>query len=354
MLLSKEALGWSELFESERRSSNVELSQVARVIAEHRGWYVVHDGEKERWAQPSASLRKSYTSRGGLRPAVGDWVVLTREAEPLVDSVFSRRSKLSRRAAGGEVQEQVVGANVDVVLVLSPIVPPVNIRRLERFLAMVRDGGARPAIALTKIDLCDDVAGDVEKVREIAGDAAIFPVCALTGEGVDALQSLLVAASTLALVGTSGAGKSTLINHWLGGDVLETREVRDDGKGRHTTTRREMRVLPNGALVIDTPGVRELALWDDGEGLEETFPDVDALTTQCRFTDCSHQAEPGCAVRAAIASGEVSEERVAAFMKLRLEQLHLSRERDASSRAKHKNELKKIAKSLKAHYKARR
>lgn len=329
-------------------------ASIARVFAEHRGWYVVHDGDTERWVQPSASLKKTYSTEGALRPAVGDWVVLSTGADALVEAVIPRRSKLSRRAAGGEVQEQVVAANVDVVLVLAAIVPAVNVRRLERFLAMIRDGGARPALALSKIDLCDDVETEITKVRSVSGDAPIFPVCALTGEGVHALDALLSPGSTLALVGTSGAGKSTLINHWLGADLLATREVRDDGKGRHTTTRREMRLLPSGALVIDTPGVRELALWDDGEGLEETFPDIEALTSECRFRDCTHAAEPGCAIAAALASGALAADRYASFTKLRLEKEHLARERDAASRARYKGEIKRVMKAQRAHHKARR
>jgi ribosome biogenesis GTPase len=293
----------------------------ARVVAEYRGGYVVVAEAGELKAGSSGKLRRAIKVEGADKPCVGDWVAISarpEEGTALLHRVLARSTCVRRRAAGGE-GAQVVAANVDVVMIVSALTGDVNARRLERYLAVVRESGARPVIVLTKVDLVEDAAGARAAVEAAAGDAPIVVVDALGGRGVEALDAWFAGDATVALVGSSGVGKSTLINRWLGEDRLATRPVRDDGRGRHTTTHRELYLRPAGGLVMDTPGMRELGLVDVDAGLKDTFADVAEVAASCRFRDCRHAGEPGCAVAAALEAGTASAERVAAWQKLRAE-----------------------------------
>ncbi|MCO7218835.1 ribosome small subunit-dependent GTPase A [Klenkia sp. PcliD-1-E] len=248
-------------------------------------------------------------------PAVGDWVAVTGER---VAQVLPRQSALTRTVAGRTSAAQVLAANVDLVLVVDTLVEHARLRRIERFLAMAWGSGAVPLVVLTKADACADVRSAVEQVAEDAVGVAVLAVSAHTGAGLDELRARLAPGTTCAVVGPSGVGKSTLLNALAGRDAAATTEVRGDGRGRHTTTAAQLHVLPGGALLVDTPGLRELELADD-EGLDAAFADVTALLTGCRFRDCAHAGEPGCALAAAIDDGRLDPARYRAWRKLRTE-----------------------------------
>jgi ribosome biogenesis GTPase len=295
--------------------------ELARVTAEFRGGYLVQCEHGELKAGSSGKLRRAIKVEGADKPAVGDWVVMASraaEGSALLGAVLPRLTCVQRKAAGsGNAVAQVVAANVDVALVVTAVADDLNVRRLERYLAAVRGSGARAAVALSKIDLVEPeaVARAVAEVQSL-GEVEVFAISTRAGTGLDALERLFADNSTVALVGSSGVGKSTLINRWLGGEVQSTLEVREDGRGRHSTTHRELFLRPAGGLVMDTPGMRELGLWEAEEAIAETFDDVAALAGGCRFRDCGHAHEPGCAVREALERGELTPERVEAWKKL--------------------------------------
>lgn len=240
---------------------------------------------------------------------MGDWVAFTpfNLDEGLIHAVLPRRSVFARKAAGSSNVEQIVAANLDRVFLAMALNQDYNLRRLERYLALAWESGADPVVVLTKADLCHDLDARGQAVAAIAGIVPVIVTSSLTGAGLDLVRALVEPGRTAAILGSSGAGKSTLINRLLGAEHLVTQPIReDDGRGRHTTTRRELMLLPGGGLILDTPGMRELGLWDGACGLEAAFDDVEALTEACRFRDCEHGSEPGCAVQAALCDGALS------------------------------------------------
>jgi ribosome biogenesis GTPase len=248
--------------------------------------------------------------------AVGDWVGL---GAGLIREVLPRRSAIVRQAAGLTSESQTLAANVDIAFIVSSLGPELEPRRIERYLVTIWDSGAVPEVILTKADRLDDPWPLVAAVEAVAIGVPVHVVSAVTGQGCDALRARLQPGVTAVLIGSSGVGKSTLVNRFVGHELMAVRETRaDDDEGRHTTTHRELIELPGGGLVIDTPGIRELQLWDSG-GLDRTFADIEDLVAECRFNDCSHSSEPGCAVKAALASGELSRERHASWLKLQRE-----------------------------------
>jgi ribosome biogenesis GTPase len=264
-------------------------------------------------------------------PAVGDWVAVRQRPEDgaVIVGVVPRRTAFTRRAAGEPTGEQVVAANVDVVFVVMGLDRDYNPRRLERYLLMARESGAAPVILLTKPDLSPDLSAHIRDVTTLAGAIGIHVVNPKRGEGVEQLLAHLAAGRTAALLGSSGVGKSTIINRLVGVDVQRTREVRaSDSRGRHTTTHRELVMLPGGGLIIDTPGMRELQLWDAADAVRETFDDIDALAAGCHFTNCRHRDEPRCAVKAAVAEGTLPAERLDSYVKLQDELATLARQQE--------------------------
>ncbi len=255
--------------------------------------------------------------RGAVFPAVGDWTAADLEpARAVIKAVLPRRSVVQRKEAGERDRMQVLAANVDVLFVVSGLDADFNPRRLERYLAIIRESGALAVILLNKADLCPDVESRLAAARVVSGDTPVHVMSAKGGEGVDALDGYLTAGRTLALLGSSGAGKSTLVNRILGDEKQATKGLRDDGRGRHTTTSREMFLTPTGAILMDTPGLREIQLADAAEGLKQTFEDVEGLFARCRFSNCRHHQEPGCAVIAALDSGTLDAERWESWLKL--------------------------------------
>jgi len=327
--------GWSEALQREFDSLAGHELIPARVVVHQRGLYriVTESGE----LTATLSGRFMHDAPTEDFPAVGDWTAVAarpEEGSATIHRVLTRRSSFIRRASGPGGGAQVLAANVDVVLIVSSLNEDLSLRRLERYLATAWASGARPVIALTKADLASRLEEDVLAVEEIAYGVPVVAVSALTGSGLDRLAPYLVQGRTAVLLGSSGVGKSTLVNAFVGHARMETQAIREsDARGRHTTTHRELILLPNGALILDTPGMRELALWDVSEGLSNTFEDIESLSRDCRFRDCRHTNEPGCAVRSALNSGVLSEGRWQSYVKLNRELAWLDRKEDPAARA---------------------
>ncbi|MGY2129718.1 ribosome small subunit-dependent GTPase A [Blastococcus sp. SYSU DS0617] len=312
----------------------------ARVVRVDRGRLGVLTEHGEQRVHPGAGLYAD-AALGG--PAVGDWVAVRDE---LAVALLPRASAFVRTGAGRSSAAQVVAANLDLVLVVDALTADPRLRRVERYLAVAWSSGATPVVVLTKADVCDDVVAAVEAVREDALGVHVVAVSSLTGEGMDALRALLAPGRTAAMVGPSGVGKSSLLNALAGEPLAGTREIREDGRGRHTTTARELHPLPGGALLIDTPGMRELALYDDAAGVEATYADVADLALDCRFRDCTHGGEPGCGVAAALDDGRLDPARFRGWRKLQAE-AHRQRLRvDARARAEERARLRTLHRSL--------
>jgi ribosome biogenesis GTPase / thiamine phosphate phosphatase len=284
------------------------------------------------------------TTSYGEPLAVGDWVALvaTDDRRWVVETLLPRRGAIRRAVVSGESQPQVVAANVDVVLSAVPAVPEPRIGMVERMVALAWDSGATPVVVLTKADLAADVDEIVADLAVSAPGVDVVAVSATTPGGLDALGPYVIAGRTVCLLGRSGAGKSTLVNALAGSEVVATGDIRPDGKGRHTTTARELVVLPGGGILLDTPGLRGAGLWVGGEGLERTFGDVEALVAECRFNDCGHDSEPGCAVQAAVADGSLPGRRLASWQKLQREARWIESRADARLRAEQRRAWKLV------------
>ena len=348
-------LGWDDFFADAYREAKRDDLAPGRVVVEHRGFYRVVTERGETLCQITGKMRHRASGRRDY-PAVGDWVLV--ELHPhsgIIRDILPRKSKFSRRAAGEKRAEQIVAANVDIVWIVTALDHDFNIRRVERYLTLARESGAKPRIILSKLDMSPDPASDLELVMSVAGSTPITAVSVRTGEGIDELKADLQGATTIALLGSSGVGKSTLINHLAGEEILKTNEVREkDSRGRHTTTHRELVVLPNGGIVIDTPGMRELQLWEVDEGLEETFDDIDLIAANCRFNNCRHESEPGCAILAALEDESLDSERVDSYRQLRREKEHFDRETDLRAMVAKKSSDKTMQRALRAHLKTKR
>jgi len=322
-----------------------------RVVAEHRERYTVSVGDGEVSAVLAGRARHVASARQEL-PAVGDWVGISRESgdgTAIVRFVVPRRSAFMRKSAGMVTEAQVVAANVDVALVVTALPGDLSSRRLERYLTLAWESGATPVIVLTKSDLSDDVSGALSQAALAAPGVEAIAVSAMSGDGMDALAARLEPGRTAVLLGSSGVGKSTLVNCLLGTAQQRTATVASTGKGRHTTTHRELVRLANGALLIDTPGMRELQLWSADDGLGSTFADVEAYAASCRFRDCAHDQEPGCAVRDAVASGKLAGERLEHWHKLRRELAFLERKQDERANAEQRSRIRSLTRGLRAH-----
>jgi ribosome biogenesis GTPase len=337
-------LGWneqlSEEFEPHRQAGLVP----GRVAVQHRGAWDVLTDQGELRVDVAGRLRHEAASQAEL-PAVGDWVAVVArpgEGSGTIQAVLPRRTKFSRKTAWQAAEEQVLVANVDVVFVVTSLNEDLNLRRLERYLTLAWESGATPVIVLTKADLVDDPAPAVAEVESVAFGVPAIATSTRTRVGLEALRSWLPVGTTGALLGSSGVGKSTLVNALAGDELQLTREIRDDGRGRHTTVRRELIVLADGGLIVDTPGMRELQLWDADEGLDEAFEDVTALFAGCRFSDCAHDTEPGCAVRAALEDGTLAADRWESYRKLQRELEHLERRLDKRAQADERRRWRQI------------
>ncbi len=350
-----ETYGWSDSLQRDFAPHAAEGLVPGRVIAQHRDRYGLYTAAGETAAEISGRLARD-ADWGGY-PAAGDWVA----AEPpqadgpaIIQHVLPRRTAFTRKAAGRTGEIQVVAANVDVAFLVASLNADLNPRRLERYLAAARQSGAAPVVLLTKADLCPDAAADLARVTAIAADAPILVLSSLTGEGLEAVRAHLGPGRTAVMVGSSGAGKSTLANVLLGSERMATAAIReDDARGRHTTSHRELILLPGGGLLLDTPGMRELALGDAAEAITAAFEDIEALAASCRFSDCSHSNEPGCAVQAALESGELDGGRWRGYQKLTRETAHQARQEDPVLREQNRKRWIQIGKANRARYKFR-
>ncbi len=299
-----------------------EPGQPARIVRDGRDLWHIVCARGEFIAALSGRFRRTATRKVD-QPTVGDWVMAETKGpddRALIHRVLPRHTAIARKVPGDTVESQVVAANVDLVFIVHALDGGrnFNLRRIERYLALARESGANPAVILNKCDLCEDPQPYADDVRALNADLPVFVTCAISGKGIPGVRALLTRGRTCAMLGPSGVGKSALVNRLLGEEVKETGEVRErDRRGRHTTTYRELLRLPNGALVIDTPGLREIQLWGEEDSLADVFPDIEALAPSCRFTDCRHEQEPGCAVRGAIADGRLPERRLANYLQLR-------------------------------------
>ena len=343
------ALGWDSTFAADFAQLAADGLAPARVVAEHRDRYILagaHDADIS--AVLAGRLRHEAQSRAEL-PAVGDWVVVSRASSAddvtSIHAILPRRTAFARKIAGDETVAQVVAANVDVAVVVTALPNDVNPRRLERYLAMAWESGAMPIVVLTKADLAEDLGACIAAAQAVAPGVDVIALSSVTGDGVDTLERLLQPGRTAVLLGPSGAGKSTLVNRLLGTERLRTASVREDGKGRHTTTHRELVRLRGGGLLIDTPGMRELQLWDADAGLGAAFADIYALAAQCRFRDCQHETEPGCAVLEAVDAGHLAADRLESWRQLQRELAYLARRQDKLAEAEERAKTKAIHRS---------
>jgi len=347
-------LGWNSFFQQHLKTDD--SRKPARVVEEQRSQYRVVCELGEFTAETSGHLRHNAAGRASL-PVVGDWVLIdarVAECRATIHEVLPRRTKFSRKTAGDTTAEQIAAANIDTVFLVTSVNADLNLRRIERYLTTIWDSGARPVIILSKADLSSDTDAAVDTVADVAFSVPIHALSAATGQGLDRLDEYLKPGQTVALVGSSGVRKSTLVNRLLGYDVQKVLDIReDDAHGRHATTARRMFMLPGRGMLIDTPGMRELQLWDSGDGLQQTFDDIEALAAKCRFRDCSHTSEPGCAVLTALESNELNSGRLESYLKLRRELAYLERKQDVFARLELNRKWKRIHKANRDMYKNR-
>lgn len=338
--------GWNDGWEATMNGERYAGLLPARVTAQYSHCYRIVMAEGERIAEVTGKFEFEAILRSQY-PAVGDWVAvqpLQGEPKAVIHAVLPRSSAMIRRAAGSVPVEQVVGANMDYLFIVNALNDDFNLRKLERYLVAAWESGAAPVVLLTKADLCEDASSRVAAVESIAPGVAVHAVSAMNDQGKEALEPYLQRGRTIAVIGSSGVGKSTLLN-WLSGDDLQrVQGIReDDARGRHTTTHRELFPLPNGAVMIDTPGMRELQLWDSEEGWQEAFADIEALAAACRFRDCRHEQESGCAVKEAIAEGTLDAKRFASYKKTGKELAHMARKEQSVSQRLKKSSNKRTA-----------
>jgi len=340
------ALGFDDFFASQLERLADPQWVPARIVAEGQSSFHL-SGCRAPLGDLSGTLRGSLAKTE--RPVVGDWVAVIDGADRAsIQRVFERRTTLVRRAAGTLAEPQVVAANVDVFFVVTAVNRDFNERRLERYVAAVWNSGAEPVVVLNKVDLESNLEEMLEAIDRAAIGVPVVRASAASGEGVEALRAYITAGKTVGFIGSSGVGKSSLMNRLLGREVQAVGGLRDDERGRHTTTARQLIELPGGGVLIDTPGMRELGLVDDIGGIETSFPDVAALAERCRFRDCAHEREPGCAVLAAAATGELSAERLASYRKLLAEIAAAERKRDPILAGRTKSRWKEIHRAMRA------
>ncbi len=347
-------LGYNSFFEAYFNEYASEGQIPGRIAIQNLSNFTVYTELGELLGEVSGKFRfevENGTAEVNGFPAVGDWVLLRafpEENKAIIDKILPRKNKFSRKEAGAKTVEQIVAANIDIVFIVNALNHDFNLRRLERYLTTVMDNEIRPVIILSKADLADDLDAKIEEVRDVVGVIPIHAISVKENFGLEELEQYFVNNNTVAVLGSSGVGKSTLINTLAGEEKFFVQEVSDfSNKGKHTTTHREMIILDNGGLIIDTPGMRELQLWEGGEGVAETFDDLEELSFQCKFSDCLHKDEPGCAIRAAINKGEVDETRLKSYLKLMKEVKYLESKQNVKTAIENKKKWKQVHKSLK-------
>lgn len=345
-----ESMGWNTFFDNLFQPFKQQGYFPGRIVLEHANQYELATEFGECPSMLTGKMRFIGETEGSW-PAVGDWVVITYladEHKALIHDILPRRTKFSRKVAGDRTEEQIVAANVDVVFLVSGLDADFNLRRIERFLIVAGDSGARPVIILNKADISPDPDSKEAEVRRIAGDVPVIVTSALQGRGLDQLLTAFGPGETAALLGSSGVGKSSLVNALLDEAIQKTNDVRHfKDRGKHTTSRRQLFRLPSGGLLLDTPGMRELQLWDGQDSLEQVFQDIYDLAQSCRFRDCRHDQEPGCAVRDAIEQGTIEAKRFDNYLRMRRELKYLELKQDGMAARAEKLKWKKIHATIK-------
>ena len=346
MSISLKRYGWNEFvaqaFQSLERTADL---VPGRIAIQHRGAFTVYTEFGDIRAHAAGRMRHEAMDVGAM-PAVGDWVALRspeHSGAGIIEAVLPRKSSFLRKMTGTKSVQQVIAANIDVAFLVNGLDADFNVRRIERYLVLSKESGAQSVIILNKVDLCESLDEVVDVVRSVGGDTPVHVMSALHESGMEVFQKYLPPGTTGVLLGSSGVGKSTIMNVLLGEKKQEVKEVRDsDGEGRHTTSSRELILLPFGGLLIDTPGMRELQLWGDSESLSDAFTDIEELALECRFRDCSHAVEPGCAIQRAIGEGRLDQDRYDHFLKLQKEIAYLERRRDVRAQLDEKKRVKKL------------
>lgn len=344
-------LGWNEFFEAGLASLSPEAGRIAaRVSTEHKGMYRVVCEHGELSAEIAGRLRFDAMGRSDF-PAVGDFVVVAArpaEGAATIHDIIPRRTKFSRKSCGDYADEQIVAANIDVVFIVTSLNADFNMRRVERYLTLAYESGARPVVVLSKADLCGDIEAKTAAAEASCAGADVVAVSAVSGYGFDAFEKFLKPYTTVSFLGSSGVGKSSILNRLLGREAQKVKEIREfDDRGRHTTSHRELFMTDSGALVIDTPGMRELQMAEGAAGLDDAFAEIASLAGLCRYRDCRHDDEPGCAVNEAVSRGELDPKRLANFKKMRREIERFEIRSDARLRREEEKKWKQIAKSIK-------
>ncbi len=339
--------GWNDFFEEEFGDYKNKGFSAGRVSIEHKSQYVLYTEFGELTAEVSGKMHFNGASKDDF-PAVGDWVVIrpiinNNEKKAIIEHVLPRQSKFSRKAAGSKTDEQIVSSNIDVVFIMSSLNQDINLRRIERYLTLAWENEVTPVIVLSKADLCEDLEEKLALVEGISFNTKTHVISAAENTGVDELDQYFENNNTVAVIGSSGVGKSTLINRlsdWTKMKVSDISLYKD--KGRHTTSHRELILLPTGGMIIDTPGMREIQLWEGGEGVTETFSDIEKFMGECKFSDCKHDTEPGCAIKRAIKSGEIDEDRYHSYLKLQREVNYFERRQNKKAALEEKKRWKKM------------
>ena len=344
-LINIKKYGFSESFSNGILQDN-QLTP-ARILSQEKGFYRIISDKGKKLAEVSGKFQFQTTVSSDY-PAVGDFVLVNWNESgnsAIIESLLPRKSAFIRKAAGGSQQEQVVAANIDIVFLCMALNNDFNLRRMERYISIAWDSGAMPVVVLTKSDLCDDLEQKLAEVSTIAFGVDVLVTTSTEENGYEELLPFISEGKTIAFIGSSGVGKSTLINRLLGKELLKTNGLRNDDKGRHTTTHRELFLLPSGGMVIDTPGMREFGMWDNDTGIERTFMDIEELAAQCKFRNCTHTNEPGCAIQKALTTGELEINRWQSYQKLKAENDYME-DKESYMLAKGKRE-KQISKLIK-------
>lgn len=343
-------LGFDAVFEKYFENTRPDNFSIGRICAEYKENYKIFSEFGELNANISGKFRNNCSSREDF-PAVGDWVLfdyIEKENKAIIKDILPRKSKFSRKVAGQQTQEQIIASNVDFAFIVCALNYDFNLRRIERYLSLVWQSGATPVVILTKSDLCSDVQDKVLDVENIAFGVDVHAISNISAEGITFLQKYFVNNKTVVLLGSSGVGKSSLINNLAKEEIMKVNVLRNGiEKGRHTTTHKQMIVLPDGGLIIDTPGIRELQLWDAQDGISQTFNDIEELAKTCKFSDCKHENEPGCAVQKAIANGILEKERLENYNKVQKEQKYLTSRQIQSAAKVERDKWKEIHKQIK-------
>lgn len=339
-------LGFNAFFAKHFEKCPIENAIIGRICAEYKSSYKIYSEIGEVTASISGKFRNNFKTKDEF-PNVGDWVIFQSldENKGIIQSILPRKSKFSRKIAGIETKEQVIASNIDFAFIVCALDYDFNLRRIERYLSLVWQSGAVPVVVLTKADLCDNLPQKISEVSDIAFGVDIYAISNINANGIDVLQSYFTQDKTVVLLGSSGVGKSSLINNLMQDDVMKVNELRSNiNKGRHTTTHKQMFLLPQGGLIIDTPGLRELQLWDAEDGISQCFSDVEELAKHCKFSDCTHLNEPNCAVQEAIVSGLLDSNRLENYLKVQKEQEYLISRKNQSAAKTEKDKWKAIHK----------